>query len=324
MRRRIISHGTGPVLNLTDCSIRHLVSHSFILATMTSLKLSEADIGDLAGKRVIITGASSGIGLGAATIFAQRGASVLNLDINPPPDGGHENIEYRECDISKWDNLVAAFKHAGDIDIAVSNAGVSEETDYFADTFGDSTGELLEPSYGVLDVNLRAVLNFTKLALSNFRRRKYPGSIVITSSATAYAPEQSLPVYSASKLAVRSTVLKYLVCHVLLCAYLSSTNTAHWSHSRAAITSPTGGHHYQLGCASGNNHQPTSGSPCSAYYGSWSSCELRRVRRPRHCVLGCREPTSDRRTIRQRRQGVGSDAVTMERTYDSHVGGSIY
>lgn len=205
--RRIISQGTGLALNLLDCSIRHLVASSFILGIMTSFKINEADLGDLTGKRVIITGASSGIGLGAATIFARKGASVLNLDINPPPDGGHESIEYRACDISRWDELVAAFKHAGDIDIAVSNAGVSEETDYFADTFDDSTGELLEPAYGVLNVNLRAVLNFTKLALSNFRRRRYPGSIVITSSATAYAPEQSLPVYSASKLAVRSTFL---------------------------------------------------------------------------------------------------------------------
>ena len=84
----------------------------------------------------------------------------------------------------------------------MSNAGVSEETDYLADA-SDDHDELLEPTYGVLDVNLRGVLNFTKLAVSHFRRRRHAGSIVITSSATAYAPEQSLPVYSASKLAVR-------------------------------------------------------------------------------------------------------------------------
>ncbi|THC90392.1 hypothetical protein EYZ11_010133 [Aspergillus tanneri] len=167
---------------------------------MSSLEIRQEDIPDLHGKRVIITGGSSGIGLAAATIFARKGAKVLNLDINPPSENLGNEIEYQQCDVSKWSELLEAFKQAGNIDIAVSNAGVSEETDYFADTFG-TDGEILEPSYGVLDVNLRAVLNFTKLALSHFRRRKYEGSIVITSSATAYAPEQSLPVYSASKLA---------------------------------------------------------------------------------------------------------------------------
>ena len=169
---------------------------------MTSLNIDIHDIPDLTGKRVILTGGSSGIGLAAATIFAQKGATVLDLDINPPPADTHSSIEYYPCNVSKWNDLKQAFQHAGDIDIAVSNAGVSEETDYFADAFDDNN-ELLEPRYGVLDVNLRAVLNFTKLALSHFRHRKCPGSIVITSSATAYAPEQSLPVYGASKFAVR-------------------------------------------------------------------------------------------------------------------------
>lgn len=169
---------------------------------MTSLSIKESDIPDLTGKKVIITGASSGIGLEAAGIFAEKGASVLNLDINPPNVTVHSNIEYRKCDISNWAELLASFRHAGDVHIAVANAGVSEETDYFADTFDHETGELLEPTYGVLAVNLRGVFNFTKLALSSFRKRNYPGSIVITSSATAYSPEHSLPVYSASKLAV--------------------------------------------------------------------------------------------------------------------------
>ncbi|TEA19205.1 Short-chain dehydrogenase/reductase ATR7 [Colletotrichum sidae] len=169
---------------------------------MTSLHFTRDDIPDLHGKRVIITGASSGIGLAAARIFAEKGAWVLNLDINPPPEEQPQHIEFRKCDVSQWPSLLEAFRYAGDVDIAVSNAGVSEEMDYFADAVDETTEELIEPQYRVLDVNLRAVINFTKLAVGHFRRRACPGSIVITSSATAYAPEQSLPVYSGSKLAL--------------------------------------------------------------------------------------------------------------------------
>ena len=100
-------------------------------------------------------------------------------------------------------DLSAAFKHAQIVDIAVANAGVSEERNYFDDTF-DEQGNLLEPSRAVIDVNLVGTFNFCKLALSLMRRRGVGGSIVITSSATAYAPEHSLPVYSACKLAVSS------------------------------------------------------------------------------------------------------------------------
>ena len=43
------------------------------------------------------------------------------------------------------------------------------------------------------------------------RRRGVGGSIVITSSATAYAPEHSLPVYSACKLAVSTGIEAFTI-----------------------------------------------------------------------------------------------------------------
>ncbi|GLI81257.1 putative secondary metabolism biosynthetic enzyme [Penicillium ochrochloron] len=118
---------------------------------MTTLNIKLEDIPSLEGKKVILTGGSSGIGLAAAKIFAQRGAEVLILDINPPLESLTSAIEYRKCDISKWAELKSAFAHAGNIDIAVANAGVSEDRDYFADTF-DEESELLEPTYPVMEL----------------------------------------------------------------------------------------------------------------------------------------------------------------------------
>lgn len=163
-------------------------------------------------------GGASGIGLAAAKILAGKGATVHILDINPPtpdelPAALTTAVHFHKCDVSSWVALRAVFEAVGRIDLAFANAGVSEETDYFADTF-DAEGQLQEPAYGVLHVNLRGVLNLVKLAWSSMRKNKVAGSIVITTSATAYAPEQSLPVYAGGKLAVSC------LCFTL---YLSTT-----------------------------------------------------------------------------------------------------
>lgn len=78
---------------------------------------------------------------------------------------------------------------------------MSEKNDYLNDQL-DASGELLEPNYKIIDVNFRGVLNTVKLARSYMRRQGIGGSIVITSSATAYSAEQSLPLYSATEAAV--------------------------------------------------------------------------------------------------------------------------
>ncbi|KAI0191319.1 NAD(P)-binding protein [Astrocystis sublimbata] len=180
---------------------------------MSSLRIHEGNIPDLTGKTAIVTGAATGIGFAAARILAAKGAIVHILDIKtqleselqPEVQKKFPNLHYRQCDISSWTELRDAFESVGAVDIAIANAGVSEEQtrSYFDDTF-DPDGRLLQPSWGVLGVNYRAVLDFVKLAWSNMRARG--GSIVVTASVSSYMTEQALPVYSSTKAAVVALV----------------------------------------------------------------------------------------------------------------------
>ncbi|KAJ5408658.1 short chain dehydrogenase/reductase family oxidoreductase [Penicillium cosmopolitanum] len=179
---------------------------------MTSLNISVDDIPSLEGKTAIVTGGCSGIGWESAQLLASKGATVYVLDLHPPPSEKHEGgeqqektlseIYYRACNVTSWSALRAVFDEIPQVDIAIANAGVSEECDYFADSW-DAEGKIEEPEYAVVEVNYRSVLNFIKLSLSAFRRAgNRNGSLVLTTSATAYSPEHSLPVYSATKLAL--------------------------------------------------------------------------------------------------------------------------
>ncbi|KAI0550325.1 short chain dehydrogenase reductase [Xylaria curta] len=169
---------------------------------MTSLYLKESDIPDLSGKVAVITGGCSGIGLATGRILAARNATIHALDISAPnPEDGSSPPTWhsRIVDVSNWCQLAAAFKDIGNIDIAIANAGMSEDFDFFTNI---ASSEASEPNYRCIDVNLKAVINFVHLALSAFEKQGYGGSIVLTASATGYSPEQSLPVYSATKAGV--------------------------------------------------------------------------------------------------------------------------
>lgn len=142
-------------------------------------------------------GGSSGIGLATAKILAGRGAHVHILDVKRP-EAMPPNARYHPCDVTRWEELRDAVDEIGQVDYAFANAGVSDHTDYLTDHL-DKNGRLMEPDYAFLDVNMSAVFNFVKISWRKMRQNGTPGSIVVTTSATGYAPEQSLPIYSSGR-----------------------------------------------------------------------------------------------------------------------------
>ncbi|KAI0540516.1 hypothetical protein GGR58DRAFT_133449 [Xylaria digitata] len=173
---------------------------------MASIKIEDGDIPSQAGKVSIVTGGSSGIGLATTKLLAAKGATVHVLDINapPPPADTLPNVQYHPCDVAKWDELRAAFEDIGHIDYVFPNAGVLEINEHHFTDETDAEGRLLEPSYRVLDVNLKAVLNTVKFAWSSMRRQEKgkPYAIVLTISIYAYTPGHNHAVYSGAKMAL--------------------------------------------------------------------------------------------------------------------------
>lgn len=186
---------------------------------MTSLDITEDKIPDLSEKTAVVTGGASGIGLGAVEVLLDHNARVFVLDVSPLPENiNSEKLTYIETDISSWPSLVDAFAfitatHNCQIDIAIGNAGVGEFelNAYLAQCLtpapsDDSAWSKLKeegaPVQKCIEVNFKGTVNFVLLAARVMKRQPSGGSIVLTTSGTAYLPEQMLPIYSATKGAV--------------------------------------------------------------------------------------------------------------------------
>ncbi|WBB63051.1 SDR family NAD(P)-dependent oxidoreductase [Streptomyces sp. WMMC500] len=167
---------------------------------------------ELAGRRALVTGGASGIGLATARLLAARGADVAVLDLRTPPLP--EPLRAHAADVADDDSVRAAVAAAADglggLDILVNNAGIGA-----AGTVADNDDA---EWHRVLDVNVLGMVRTTRAALPHLRRaaaaRAGDAAIVNVCSiaATAGLPQRAL--YSASKGAVLSLTLAMAADHV--------------------------------------------------------------------------------------------------------------
>jgi NAD(P)-dependent dehydrogenase (short-subunit alcohol dehydrogenase family) len=160
---------------------------------------------EIEGKAAVVSGGGSGIGRAAVLALIDRGAKVIVADLDEA--GGNLTVDmagekggiavFRHCDVTKTEDLASAFacavEHFGRFDIAFNNAGIGGE-----DLFADDPGDWAK----VVEIDLTAVIDATRIAVRELKRAGRPGVIINTASMGGLLPMPGSPVYAAAKAGV--------------------------------------------------------------------------------------------------------------------------
>ena len=148
---------------------------------------------ELTGKRVLVTGASRGVGLGIARGFAKAGARLQILADHPQVmevarelgAGGHL------CDITKAGDVEATLTKVGRLDVLVNNAGLERIT-----PLDDQSPEAEATFRRIVEINVVGTYLVTRAALP---RMADGGAIINTASVWSRTAAAEFAAYVASK-----------------------------------------------------------------------------------------------------------------------------
>jgi NAD(P)-dependent dehydrogenase (short-subunit alcohol dehydrogenase family) len=156
----------------------------------------------LDGRRALVAGASSGIGLGCAAALAEAGAHVVmaarSADkladvVREMSDAGF-SAEALVLDVANVDAMETAVAAFGPFDILVNSAGFAKHGPAIATTTGDFDA--------VFDINVRGAYFLTRSVARGLIAAQKPGSLINISSQMGHVGGVDRAVYCATKHAV--------------------------------------------------------------------------------------------------------------------------
>jgi len=145
------------------------------------------------GKTVLVSGATSGIGLAIAHGFAALGATVIatgssqtKLD-SRRADPTLAPIRFEPLDVRRLDDIDRFVAGLDRLDVLINAAGVARPLDEYRD----------EVFREVIDVNLTAAMRLSMAARGLLERSK--GAVINIASMLSYLADVEVPAYCASK-----------------------------------------------------------------------------------------------------------------------------
>jgi 3-hydroxybutyrate dehydrogenase len=157
----------------------------------------------LKGKVALVTGSTSGIGLGIAKVLARNGADIMINGLGDPQQieqakkelaGFGGRVEYDGADLSKSDQATSLVSNTisklGQVDIMVNNAGIQHVS-----PIENFTGAKWEQ---VISINLSSAFYTISAALPDMRKRGW-GRVVNIASAHGLVASANKSAYVASK-----------------------------------------------------------------------------------------------------------------------------
>jgi short-subunit dehydrogenase len=188
----------------------------------------------IAGTRILITGASQGIGKALTVLAVQRGAWVLAVarsqdlldQLATEVQGASGVLEIIKADITRPDDRQRIVEKAQEsfsgLDVLINNAGIGA-TGHFA----EGNPEHLR---AIMEVNFFGTTEMTRVCLPLLKQGRHP-AIVNVSSIAAKRGIPARSEYSASKFAVqgfsealRAEMVRFGIDVIVVCPGLTQTN----------------------------------------------------------------------------------------------------